>query len=45
MKVTIEIRPGEGGMDAKLLCEDQANIYIKYADRNGLKYSIASDEG
>lgn len=45
MKLSVEIRPGEGGMDAKLLCEKQAAIYARYAQRHGIKTSIASDEG
>ena len=36
MKIAIEIRPGEGGDDAKLLVEDQAAIYLAYAKSNGL---------
>jgi protein subunit release factor A len=45
MKVAIEIRPGEGGMDAKLLTEQQSKIYIRYAERHGLKVEITADEG
>lgn len=45
MKVAIEIRPGEGGMDAKLLCEQQAKIYLRYAENHGLKTEITLDEG
>lgn len=45
MKVAIEIRPGEGGMDAKLLCEQQAKIYIRYAENHGHKTEITLDEG
>lgn len=45
MKIVMEIRPGEGGMDSKLLCQDQAKIYIKYAERHGLKVQISHDEG
>lgn len=40
MKVTIEIRPAEGGDDAKLLVHDQAAMYVRYAQRNGLKASV-----
>lgn len=29
----IEIRPGEGGQDAKLFMNDLAKTYIKYLDR------------
>lgn len=40
MKVHVEIRPGEGGMDAKLLVEQQASIYTKYAAKHDLKTEI-----
>ena len=43
MKILLEIRPGEGGEDAKLLVHDQAAIYIKYAA--GAKLNIAEDHG
>jgi len=33
----MEIRPGEGGEDAKLLVTDQAAIYLRYCERNGIK--------
>lgn len=39
MKVTIEIRPGEGGEDAQLLVNTLGSIYLKYAYRNHLKIS------
>ena len=32
---TIEIRPGEGGDDAKLFMEELANTYSRWLDRNG----------
>lgn len=32
----IEIRAAEGGEDAKLLVQDQAGIYTRYAVRRGL---------
>lgn len=44
MKVAIEIRSGEGGEDAKLLVADQGAIYIRYADRNGLRVEV-TDQG
>jgi len=37
MKVLMEIRPGEGGEDAKLLVQDQAAAYLKYAEKRGLR--------
>lgn len=45
MKIAIEIRPGEGGMDAKLLIQTQAKIYIRYAEKHKLKTEVTLDEG
>jgi len=36
MSTIIEIRAAEGGIDAKLLVEEQVMIYTKYAARRGL---------
>lgn len=36
MKLSLEIRPAEGGDDAKLLVQDQAAIYQAYATRHGV---------
>lgn len=36
MKVLLEIRPGEGGDDAKLLVLEQARFYQKFASKNNL---------
>lgn len=44
MKLLIEIRPGEGGTDAKLLTRGQAAIYIRYAELNGLTVEM-EDQG
>ncbi len=33
MKITLEIRQGEGGQDAKLIAEDMAAMYIKAAEK------------
>lgn len=44
MKLLIEIRPGEGGEDAKLLMRDQAAIYIRYAETKGLTVEM-EDQG
>lgn len=41
MKIIMEIRPGEGGEDAKLLVKDHAGFYIRYCERNSLNVSIA----
>lgn len=43
MKVAIEIRPGEGGDDAKLLVADQAAIYAQYAKTRGLAIEVQDD--
>lgn len=40
MEIIIEIRPGEGGEDAKLLVADQAGIYLRHCERVGIKASI-----
>ena len=44
MKVLLEIRPGEGGDDAKLLVHDQAAIYIRFAETHGLSVSIEDQD-
>lgn len=44
MKVLLEIRPGEGGADAKLLVKEQALMYIKYAEVNKLQCEIVLEE-
>lgn len=43
MKVAIEIRPGEGGEDAKLLVSDQVAIYAAYARAHGLEIELQDD--
>lgn len=40
MKLLMEIRPGEGGADAKLLVKDQAAMYLRYAERHGLRADV-----
>jgi len=37
MKLRIEIRPGEGGEDARLLVKRQAAIYLAFATVNKLQ--------
>jgi protein subunit release factor A len=44
MKLNLEIRPGEGGEDAKLLVQDQAAIYIKYANAVGINVSVINED-
>lgn len=44
MKVLIEIRPGEGGEDARLLTRDQAALYLRYAEKHGLTASIEDQD-
>lgn len=40
MKILIEIRPGEGGADARLLVREQASIYLQYANHHGLTADV-----
>jgi protein subunit release factor A len=40
MRILIEIRPGEGGEDARLLMQDQAAIYVRYAEKHGMTVNI-----
>ena len=40
--VILEIKPGEGGVDAKLLVEDLTGIYLKLAKRLNLNCNIIS---
>lgn len=40
MKLLIEIRPGEGGEDAKLLVHKQAGIYLRFAESVGATAEI-----
>jgi len=41
--IILEIRAGEGGIDAKLLVKDQLNIYIKSAKTQGFEFKIAEE--
>jgi len=43
MKINIEIRPGEGGEDAKLLVDDHAAMYLRYCERHGIAASVEGD--
>lgn len=40
MKYLIEIRPGEGGEDAKLLTKRQASIYQAFAVKHALNATL-----
>lgn len=44
MKLSIEIRPGEGGEDAKLLVAEMAKIYLRYAERFALRAEVVDEE-
>jgi protein subunit release factor A len=44
MKLYIEIRAAEGGADAKLLTSDQAKIYLKYAEKNGITSTVIAGD-
>jgi protein subunit release factor A len=45
MKALIEVRPGEGGEDAKLLVREQSRMYLRYAEKNGLRADIEERGG
>lgn len=45
MKIGLEIRPGEGGEDAKLLVNDQAAIYCRFAERVGAQVEVETEHG
>lgn len=40
MKLNMEIRPGEGGDDAKMLVNEQAKIYIRFAEKNNIAVEV-----
>lgn len=40
MKLHIEIRAGEGGKDAQLLVDIQANIYLAYAKQASIAAAL-----
>ncbi len=40
--VVLEIRAGVGGEEAALFAADLLRMYLKYSDRNSLKYSVLS---
>ena len=44
MRIYIEIRPGEGGDDARSLVNDQAGIYLRFARRHSILADIVSAE-
>jgi protein subunit release factor A len=44
MKVLLEIRPGEGGQDARLLVQNQAAIYIRFAETHGLAVEVEEQD-
>ena len=44
MKVLLEIRPGEGGQDARLLVQNQAAIYIRFAETHGLAVEVEDQD-
>jgi len=43
MKIHIEIRPGEGGDDARMLVREQARIYTAYAENKGLAVEVTEE--
>ena len=44
MRLYIEIRPGEGGDDARSLVNDQAGIYLRFARRHSISADVLSAE-
>jgi protein subunit release factor A len=40
MKVLVEIRPGEGGEDARLLAAEHAKIYLRFAERTHMTAAV-----
>lgn len=40
MKLIMEIRPGEGGEDARLLTNDQMKIYVNYCERHNISVTL-----
>jgi len=39
MELIMELRSGEGGIDAKLLTKDLANAYVKLFNKMGWNYT------
>lgn len=40
LQLLVEIRPGEGGQDAQSLVQDQARLYLRFAERNAVAAEI-----
>lgn len=45
MNIQIEIRPGEGGADARDLTRLHAALYLRYAALHGLRVSLIEQPG
>lgn len=43
MKLNFEIKPAEGGDDAKLLTKDLANMYLAFATRHNIAVTNYSE--
>lgn len=43
MKLSMEIRAGEGGDDAKMLVQEQAKMYLRFAEKNNVNASITDE--
>jgi len=41
--VILEVRAGAGGEEAALFAEELANMYLRYAEKNGWKHGMVSD--
>jgi len=40
MQILMEIRPGEGGDDAKRLVDEQAALYVRHAQLKGARVQV-----
>ncbi len=45
MEIILEIRPGEGGADARDLAQIHTRIYLKYAASCGLRTAAVDQPG
>lgn len=44
MYTIIEIRPGEGGADARALVREQAKLYVCLAEASGVVIDVIEDD-
>jgi len=43
MKLHVEIRPGEGGEDARSLVREQSAMYIRFCNTNGIRVDVVQE--